>query len=209
VRTVALITAVSALVAAASCGSSTGNGLESAAVDASSDSQALDASIPGTFGFVPDGDGCDPFCSDDPMVDLLVVGAQGSAVLAPTFSTAGQPLKPRPLCLETVDLEGGSFYFASSADGGEQGDAGDGGSSNCDVWVLMAPGYPLSTILVSAPGYEPQTVTVTLSRPTGCTCGGPYGRQIVTLFPSDGSVGEGGSPADAAPSSDGDVPSGD
>jgi hypothetical protein len=72
--------------------------------------------------------------------------------------------------------------------------------------VFVASGNSLSTVwqvLVSAPGYAPETVTVVLRVPSGCTCDGPYGSQTVTLSPNatlDGALDDVASagPADSA-----------
>jgi hypothetical protein len=186
---------VAAVGVAASCSSSTGKGFDNVALDASSDSVGLDgpASMgPGTDVVIPSilMDGCDLECeAGHPTIALRVVDAHGNSVPAPAFSTAGQPMKPSPSCGEAVDIDGGSFdvTFAGPSDGGTSGDAADGGLSNCDVWVLVALDYSQSTtwtVLVSAPSYQAQTVTVALRAPTGCTCDGPYGSQTVVLLPS-------------------------
>ncbi|MGO9838535.1 MAG: hypothetical protein ACLP1X_30505 [Polyangiaceae bacterium] len=204
---------------AASCSSSTGKGFDNAPLDASSDSEGLDGPVslgPGTDVVIPSilMDGCDLECeAGHPTIALRVVDAHGNSVPAPAFSTAGQPVKPLPSCGEAVNVDGGSFgvIFAGPSDGGTPGDAADGGPSNCDVWVLVALDYSLSTawtVLVRAPGYEAQTVTVMLRAPTGCTCDGPYGSQTVTLS-LDANPGDTGTMSDAAPGADGDGPSGE
>jgi hypothetical protein len=186
---------VVAVAFAVSCSSSTGKGFDSAPLDSSFDADGMDVSVsrgPGADAPFLFADECDLACETaHPTIALRVVDAQGDSVPAPTFSTAGQPLKPSPFCGEAVDVDGASFdvTFLGSTDGGAQGDAGDGGLSNCDVWVFIASGYSLSEVwqvLVSAPGYASQTVAVMLRGPTGCTCAGLYGSQTVTLSPNAG-----------------------
>jgi hypothetical protein len=202
-----IIIALACLVA--SCGNSsneTADADTATTIDGSFDSSGnLDAPFPSVSP-----DACDLQCMTGlPTVALRVMDAQGNSVPGPTFSVGGQPLKPSA-CGEAVAVDGGSFDTVPVArDGGAQAEAADGGPSNCNVWVFIASSYSRSAVwqvIVSAPGYATQTVTVPLYEPTGCTCAGAYGSQTVTLLSSDGGSIDGGSPVDAAPASDGDSP---
>ena len=104
---------------------------------------------------------------------------------------------PGPLTIEVSDGMGQPVAFPTFTEQGHalagvcETDAGmviaDAGS--CGSWVFDQLPMGPHTITVSAPGYEPATVSVTIQGPTGCCGQGPAVDRAVTLQRSPADAG--------------------
>ena len=104
-----------------------------------------------------DGLGCASMAGP---VQIRVLDESGSPISSPTFEANGIP--GQAVC----ETDAGQIIE----------DAG-----TCDPWTLDQLPFGSITISVSAPGYEPAAVTVTVSGPSGCCGIGPTVETSVTL----------------------------
>lgn len=129
-------------------------------------------------------------------------GAGGGATTGTTTGTdpcagLGCASLPGRLTLEVVDgsnqpVQGPVFTEKGQALGGVcETDAGvilpDAGS--CGSWIFDELPEGPHTIQVSAPGYAPATVSVTIQGPTGCCGMGPAVDRTVVMQPSPADAG--------------------
>jgi hypothetical protein len=144
------------------------------------------------------------------LVPVLACGSGGGASSAAGGSTSsstgtgtnscaglGCAVFPGPLTLEVVDGMGAPVAGPQFAEQGHaltgvcETDAGvilqDAGA--CGSWVFMELSMGPHTITVSAPGYQPTTVSVTIQGPSGCCGEGPAVDRTVTLLPSPADAG--------------------
>ncbi len=93
-----------------------------------------------------------------------------------------------PVPLPTFSIDGRTLEAICENDAGEiLQDAG-----TCDPWIINTLGEGSNTFIVSAVGYDPQNVTVTLAGPTGCCGIGPTVDSSVTLTSSADASDDGG-----------------
>jgi hypothetical protein len=127
----------------------------------------------GTMGSTSSGtDSCAGLgCASEPGPLLLaVVDGMGQPVADPTFTEQGHPLAG------VCETDAGVIIA----------DAG-----TCGSWVLDQLAMGPHTITVSAPGYEPASVSVMIQGPAGCCGMGPAVSSTVTLQPSPADAGTG------------------
>ena len=94
-------------------------------------------------------------------LDLHVVDGSSTLVASPVFVEAGRPISATCVTDAGFDIQ----------------DAG----ATCDLWRLRDLSEGPHTITVSAPGFAPQTVSVTIQGPLGCCGIGPTVDASVTL----------------------------
>ena len=157
-----LVAAVAASTLAAACGSSSGTG--SGGDGGSSSSEGSSSS---------GGDPCAGLgCASGPgTLVVQVVDAADAPVAAPSFTEKGQTLQAY------CETDGGQIL----AD-----------ASTCGGWHLDTLSIGPQVITVAAPGYEPQTLSVTIQGPAGCCGRGPEVDETVTLVAPHGDAGNAG-----------------
>ncbi len=138
---------------------------------------------------------------------LVVVGLMGAALLANCGSSKTDPCAglgcafgPGPLVVHFGGTNG-AVNAPSFSENGQtlsaycESDAGqivlDAGA--CDLWRLDTLSIGPHTITISAPGYVPTKISVTISGPSGCCGQGPEVDEDVTLVAAPaGDGGDGG-----------------
>ena len=108
-------------------------------------------------------------CASSPgPLTLEVVDGMGQPVADPVFTEQGQPLAG------VCETDAGMVIL----------DAG-----TCGSWLFSQLPEGPHTIMVSAPGYAPATVSVTIQGPAGCCGTGPAVDRTVMMQPSPADAG--------------------
>jgi hypothetical protein len=157
-----LVASVAVSAVAAACGGSSGSG-------SGGDGGSSSSGSSGSSG----GDPCAGLgCASEPgTLVVQVVDAVNAPVASPGFTENGNTLQA---------------YCETDA-GQILDDAG-----TCGAWHLDTLSIGPHVITVAAPGYEPQTLSVTIRGPAGCCGQGPEVDQTVTLVAPHGDAGSAG-----------------
>jgi hypothetical protein len=150
-----------------------------ALIAACSSSSGTDSSLSGDAGGdsepAPDGNpnpcanlGCASMVG---ALQIRVLDSNGTPIPSPTFSVDGRSPE--------VECENDAGQILEDA-------------GTCDPWTITSLSEGSNTLTISAVGYEPQTVTVTLAGPTGCCGIGPTVDSSVTLTSSADASDDGG-----------------